>query len=207
MVGAGLAIVPEDHSPTFYASTGNASVFHGWHTPSGLFDAVESIIGPFDLDPCAPDESTGSVRARVKFCAAEDGLTREWHGKVFMTNLRMQGLHIDGRFRLKLHRRTERPSRMLKKVITPLFDLVRVNLEVLRQFNQRFLAFDRGYRHFRRKCRAVMPARSSRHVVFSSLAASYRCCAENLLIPTIQIPAASSLFVLKSLRIMKSSRH
>jgi site-specific DNA-methyltransferase (adenine-specific) len=84
VVGAGLAIVPEDHSPTFYASTGNASVFHGWHTPPGLFDTVESVIGPFDLDPCAPDEGTGSVRARVKFCAAEDGLAREWRGKVFM---------------------------------------------------------------------------------------------------------------------------
>ena len=83
-VGAGLAIVPADHTPTFYASTGNASVFHGWHTPPHLFKAVENIVGTFDLDPCAPDDGTGPVRASVKFCAAQDGLTREWRGKVFM---------------------------------------------------------------------------------------------------------------------------
>lgn len=83
-VGAGLAVVPTDHSPTFFASTGNASVFHGWHTPPDLFAAVENIAGAFDLDPCAPDDGGGHVRASVKFCAAENGLTREWRGKVFM---------------------------------------------------------------------------------------------------------------------------
>ncbi|WBU61866.1 DNA N-6-adenine-methyltransferase [Paracoccus albus] len=84
LVGAGLAIVPADHSPTFFASSVNASVFHGWHTPPDLFDAVENAVGAFDLDPCAPDDGGGHVRAAIKFCAAEDGLTREWRGKVFM---------------------------------------------------------------------------------------------------------------------------
>lgn len=83
-VGAGLAVVHTNHTPTFYASTGNASVFHGWHTPPDLFALVESIVGRFDLDPCAPDDGGGSVRARVKFTAAEDGLSREWRGKVFV---------------------------------------------------------------------------------------------------------------------------
>ena len=83
-VGAGLAVVPADHSPTFFASTGNASIFHGWHTPPALFDAVENVVGAFDLDPCSPDDGGGHVRASVKFCAAEDGLKREWRGKVFM---------------------------------------------------------------------------------------------------------------------------
>lgn len=83
-VGAGLAIVPAGHTPTFFASTGNASVFHGWHTPPALFAAIENVVGGFDLDPCAPENGAGPVRATIKFSATEDGLTREWRGRVFM---------------------------------------------------------------------------------------------------------------------------
>lgn len=84
LVGAGLMIVPDNHSPSFYTSTGNASVFHGWHTPRHLFETVESIVGRFNLDPCAPDDHGGAVRADIKFSAMDDGLSREWRGNVFM---------------------------------------------------------------------------------------------------------------------------
>jgi len=36
-----------------------------------------------------------------------------------------------------------------------------LNVKILRQFDQRALALDHGYRYFRLKCRAVMPAWSS----------------------------------------------
>jgi len=42
-------------------------------------------------------------------------------------------------------------------------DLVRMNVEILRQLDQRLLALDRGHRHFCLECRAVVPARSSCH--------------------------------------------
>lgn len=83
-IGVGLSIVSKDHTPRFYAAAGNASIFHGWHTPPSLFHAIERVVGTFDLDPCAPDDGAGPVVARMKFCAAEDGLIREWWGKVFM---------------------------------------------------------------------------------------------------------------------------
>jgi hypothetical protein len=41
-------------------------------------------------------------------------------------------------------------------------DLI-VDVELLGQFGQRFLAFDRGKRHFGFERRAVVPARSSAH--------------------------------------------
>jgi hypothetical protein len=75
----------------------------------------------------------------------------------------MQGLHIDGRLRLGLRGFTEHPGRPLKQLVSPLLDLVRMDVELLRQLDHGLLSLDRGYRHFRLECRAVVPARSSCH--------------------------------------------
>jgi hypothetical protein len=53
------------------------------------------------------------------------------------------------------------PGRALKKLITPLLDLVGMEVEILRQLDQGLLALDRGHRHFRLECRAVIQAWSS----------------------------------------------
>jgi site-specific DNA-methyltransferase (adenine-specific) len=82
-VGAGLTIAPKGAALPFYSAAGNASVFHGWETPPALFDKVEAAVGPFDLDPCSPDKP-GSVRTKIRFTAADDGLSREWRGRVFV---------------------------------------------------------------------------------------------------------------------------
>lgn len=82
-VGAGLTLAPKGAALPFYAAAGNASVFHGWETPPDLFDKVEAAVGPFDLDPCSPDKP-GSVRSSIRFTAADDGLSREWRGRVFV---------------------------------------------------------------------------------------------------------------------------
>ena len=47
--------------------------------------------------------------------------------------------------------------------VAPLLDLDRVNVEILRQLDQRPLALDRSYSHFRLECRTVVPARSFCH--------------------------------------------
>jgi len=75
----------------------------------------------------------------------------------------MQGLHIAGRFRISFRGFAENPGRALKQLIAPLFDLVRMNVELLRQLDHGLLALDRCYRHFRLESRAVVPARSSCH--------------------------------------------
>ena len=53
------------------------------------------------------------------------------------------------------------PGRALKQLVTSLLDLVRVNVKILCQLDQRLPALDHGRRHFRLECRAVVPARSS----------------------------------------------
>ena len=75
----------------------------------------------------------------------------------------MQGFYIDDGFSLSLRSLAKHPGRALQQLIAPLLDLVRMNVEILRQLDQRLLALDRGHRHFRLECRTVIPAPSSRH--------------------------------------------
>ena len=53
------------------------------------------------------------------------------------------------------------PGSPLKQLVSPLLDLVRGNVELLRQLDQGLLALDRRDHHFRLECRAVFPAWSS----------------------------------------------
>jgi hypothetical protein len=50
-----------------------------WLTPPYILSA----LGPFDLDPCAAEENPtwAAPRGFTKF---QDGLAREWHGRVWM---------------------------------------------------------------------------------------------------------------------------
>jgi hypothetical protein len=49
----------------------------------------------------------------------------------------------------------EHSGRALKQLISQLLDLVRMDIEILRQLDQRLLALDRSYRRFRLGYRAV----------------------------------------------------
>ena len=53
------------------------------------------------------------------------------------------------------------PGRCFKKLVAPLFDLVRMHIELLRQLDQCLLTLDREHCRFRLKCEAWVPARSS----------------------------------------------
>ncbi len=55
------------------------------YTPRGFLDLVHSVFDDDpDLDPCSNSLTAPNVRARQHFTAAEDGLNRAWHGRVFM---------------------------------------------------------------------------------------------------------------------------
>lgn len=51
-----------------------------WETPQDLFDALDLIFS-FDLDPCA---SHDNHKTPQYFTIEADGLSRDWHGRVFM---------------------------------------------------------------------------------------------------------------------------
>lgn len=54
-----------------------------WYTPPEIIDAVLAVLGEIDLDPCS---NTGhpNVPAREHVTKDEDGLAREWHGRIYM---------------------------------------------------------------------------------------------------------------------------
>lgn len=62
-----------EHEPCIGASD-------DWYTPRAIFDALNLT---FDLDPCSPGEGHW-VPARHVFTKADDGLSRPWHGCVFV---------------------------------------------------------------------------------------------------------------------------
>lgn len=53
-----------------------------WLTPPELIKAVIDVLGGIDLDPCS--DNRRSVPARKHFTATDDGLSRDWHGRVYM---------------------------------------------------------------------------------------------------------------------------
>ena len=52
---------------------------HVWLTPPEIIEA----LGPFDLDPCAAPEPRPWPTAKRHIALPEDGLTADWHGRVW----------------------------------------------------------------------------------------------------------------------------
>lgn len=52
-----------------------------WYTPKWIFDELDI---PFDLDPCSPWDFETFVPAKTKFTIFDDGLSREWSGRVWL---------------------------------------------------------------------------------------------------------------------------
>jgi DNA N-6-adenine-methyltransferase (Dam) len=52
-----------------------------WYTPSWVFKALRV---EFDLDPCSPGAPPSTVTARTHLTKADNGLTAEWRGTVWL---------------------------------------------------------------------------------------------------------------------------
>jgi phage N-6-adenine-methyltransferase len=83
-LSAGAYLAPRGQAKAFYTHAGNASVSHEWETPKELLEALHSVFGRFDLDPCAPRSSRTRVRAKRHLTAEDDGLSAPWRGVVFV---------------------------------------------------------------------------------------------------------------------------
>ncbi|MBW4512475.1 MAG: phage N-6-adenine-methyltransferase [Scytonematopsis contorta HA4267-MV1] len=53
-----------------------------WYTPPNIIQLVAKVLGGIDLDPCADDGK--NVPAKTHYTAMDNGLIREWGGRVFM---------------------------------------------------------------------------------------------------------------------------
>jgi hypothetical protein len=55
-----------------------------WYTPAPYIAAVRQVLGGIDLDPASSAAANNVIRAKTYFTAADNGLTREWPGRVFI---------------------------------------------------------------------------------------------------------------------------
>jgi hypothetical protein len=55
-----------------------------WYTPAKYIDAAREVLGDIYLDPASCEQANETVRASTFYTAADDGLARPWHGRVWM---------------------------------------------------------------------------------------------------------------------------
>jgi len=54
------------------------------YTPAEYVEAVRQVLGEIDLDPATSKQAQKTVRATEFFTERDNGLDREWHGRVFL---------------------------------------------------------------------------------------------------------------------------
>jgi phage N-6-adenine-methyltransferase len=57
---------------------------HEWYTPAKYIELARGVLGQIDLDPASSDLAQATVKATSYFTAADNGLTQEWHGRVWL---------------------------------------------------------------------------------------------------------------------------
>ena len=60
------------------------SMSNEWYTPAKYIEAVREVLGAIELDPASSHKANETVKAEVYFTEDDDGLSREWYGKVFL---------------------------------------------------------------------------------------------------------------------------
>jgi phage N-6-adenine-methyltransferase len=55
-----------------------------WFTPARYIEAAREVLGEIDLDPASSAQANAVVRASKFFSKEDDGLARDWFGRVFM---------------------------------------------------------------------------------------------------------------------------
>lgn len=55
-----------------------------WYTPPRYIELARDVMGGIDLDPASSDMAQQSVGALAYFTVADDGLAKEWSGRVWM---------------------------------------------------------------------------------------------------------------------------
>jgi hypothetical protein len=69
-----------DEKRPWYASSQSVE----WYTPPQVIERVVQVLGAIDLDPCADSHEAPNVPAGTHYTKDDDGLTREWAGRVFL---------------------------------------------------------------------------------------------------------------------------
>lgn len=62
----------------------NNSGDNEWYTPEGYIASAKSVMGGIDLDPASSAIANKTVKAKKFYTCQDDGLTKEWSGRVWL---------------------------------------------------------------------------------------------------------------------------
>jgi phage N-6-adenine-methyltransferase len=64
---------------------GNASAgSHEWYTPAKYIEMARRVLGQIDLDPASSEIAQRTVRADRYFSERDDGLSKQWRGRIWL---------------------------------------------------------------------------------------------------------------------------
>ena len=69
------------------AGAGHVSAATGeneWYTPERYIDAARRAMGGIDTDPASCETANANVLAKVFYSIDDDGLSQDWHGRIWM---------------------------------------------------------------------------------------------------------------------------
>ncbi len=69
-----------EHKPHVSHATGN----NEWYTPSEYIESVRKVMGKIDLDPASSELANTIVKAAAYYDIDDNGLNKDWIGKVWM---------------------------------------------------------------------------------------------------------------------------
>lgn len=81
---AALDIPSEPTEPEHRPHVTNNSGCNEWYTPQRYIDLAREVLGEIDLDPASCAFANETVKARLFYSEDDDGLTKPWHGRVWM---------------------------------------------------------------------------------------------------------------------------
>src|SRR2546430_17584816 len=55
-----------------------------WYTPSKYIETAREVLGSIDLDPASCELANRTVKADKYYTKEDDGLSKEWHGNVWL---------------------------------------------------------------------------------------------------------------------------
>src|SRR5262249_58304497 len=55
-----------------------------WYTPGEYIEAARTVLGEIDLDPATSEYAQSAIGAARYFTKDDDGLSKEWHGRVWL---------------------------------------------------------------------------------------------------------------------------
>lgn len=87
--GRQYSVHPVTLSPTPPAMIKSTHVSHNsgqneWYTPSHYIDAAREVMGGIDLDPASNDVSNAWIQASTFYTKDDNGLAKDWRGRVWM---------------------------------------------------------------------------------------------------------------------------